>query len=173
MELCDGTDEKKTKTYTATKIIHSTLFSKICILLYLEDVKFLISRVGCLVTKTYAHFTFEQVKYKKEFILMNQRLRQNSKYKIEKDFYKLLNNLNYGHDCTSNLDDFKFEPIYDEIDEISYLRKYHSLFDLKISKFVNSKLIETEIQKINSSKNFLKFKMMIKMMKLNQLKFQL
>ena len=77
---------------------------------------------------------------------MNQRLRQNSQNKIEKDFYKLLNNFNYGHNCRSNLDNFRFEPIYDEIKEITYLRKYHSLFDPKISKFVNSSLIESEIQ---------------------------
>ena len=85
---------------------------------------------------------------------MNQRLCQNSQFKIEKDFYKLLNNSNYGHNCRSNLDNFKFEPIYDEIDKISYLRKYDSLFDPKISKFVNSKLIETKIQNKYVEKHF-------------------
>ena len=132
LELYCETDENKPKTYTATTKVHSILFSKICIPLCLEDLKFLMEHVVWLVTKIYAQFTFEQAKYKKEFILMNQRLRQNLENKIEKDFYKLFN--------------FRIEPIYDEIEEITYLRKYHSLLNPKISKFVNSSLIESEIQ---------------------------
>ena len=73
---------------------------------------------------------------------MNQKLRQNSKSKIEKDFYKLLNNSNYDHDCKSNLDNCKFEPIFNELDEVTYIKKYYNPFDLKISKFVNSELLE-------------------------------
>ena len=53
-----------------------------------------------------------------------------------------MNNSNYVHDCRSNLDNFRFEPIDNEIEDISFLRKYHSLFDL----FVNSSLIESEIK---------------------------
>ena len=77
---------------------------------------------------------------------MNQNLRQNSQNKIEKDFYKLLNNANYGHGCRSNIDNCKFEPIFDELDEVIYIQKYHNLFDPKISKFVNSELLEREIE---------------------------
>ena len=33
---------------------------------------------------------------------MNQVSRQNAKTKIEKDFYKLMNNSNFGNDCKNN-----------------------------------------------------------------------
>ena len=80
---------------------------------------------------------------------MNQKSRQNSKTTIEKDFYKLLNNANFGYDCRNNLDNCKFEPICDEINEISDIRNDHkSLFDKEVSPFVNSQLLEAEIQKI-------------------------
>ena len=36
---------------------------------------------------------------KKKFILMNQKLRPNAENSIEKDFFKLLNNANFGCDC--------------------------------------------------------------------------
>ena len=77
---------------------------------------------------------------------MNQKSWQTAKNAIEKDFYKLLNNV-----------------IYDEIGEFTYIRKYHNLFDNEVSKFVNSSLIEKEIEKTYNEKllqtnddNFLK-----------------
>ena len=57
LELHSETDENKPQTSTPTKKALSTLFSKICILLYLEDLNFLIECVGWLLTKIYAHFT--------------------------------------------------------------------------------------------------------------------
>ena len=67
---------------------------------------------------------------------------------IEKDFYKLLNNANFGYDCRNNLDNCKFEPICDETDEISYIKKYcKPRFEKDISQFVNSELVEAEIEK--------------------------
>ena len=66
LELYNDSDENKPKSYTATKKSHSTLFSKKCIPLYLEDRKLLIERLGWVVTKINAHFTFEQSRYKKD-----------------------------------------------------------------------------------------------------------
>ena len=43
-------------------------------------------RRGWLVTRIYAHFTFEQSMFKKEFMIMNQISRQNAKNNVEKDF---------------------------------------------------------------------------------------
>ena len=60
---------------------------------------------------------------------MSQVSRQNAKTKVEKDFYKLMNNLNFGDDCRNNIDNSSFRPIYDDIEEISYIQKYISLYN--------------------------------------------
>ena len=53
---------------------------------------------------------------------------------------------NFGYDCRNNLDNCKFEPICDKINEISYIRKYHkNLLDVEVSPFINSRLLEDEI----------------------------
>lgn len=53
---------------------------------------------------------------------MNQKYRQNAKNKIEKDFYKFMNNANFGFDCRNNLNNVKFVPIINGIIEISYVK---------------------------------------------------
>ena len=53
---------------------------------------------------------------------MNQKSRQEAKNSIEKDFYKLMNNSNFGYDCRNNLDNCQFVPIFDELKEIMYLK---------------------------------------------------
>ena len=67
--------------------------------MYLEQLCFAINRAGWSVTKIYSHYTYEQECFKKEFILMNQRSRQNVKNSIEKGFYKLMNYSIFGYDC--------------------------------------------------------------------------
>ena len=103
-------------------------------------------RAGWFVTKIYSHYTFEQEYFKKQFILMNQRSRQNAKNSIEKYFYKLMNNSNFGYDCCNNLDNCQFVPIFDELQEITYLKRYYNYFDSKISSFLSSNLIRQEIE---------------------------
>ena len=83
---------------------------------------------------------------------MNQKSRQNSKNNIKKDFYKLMNNSNFGYDCRNNLDNCQFIPIFDELKEIMYLKRYYNYFNSKISKFVTADLIRQEIEeKFNDS----------------------
>ena len=124
----------------------ATLFPKKYIPLYLEELKFLITRCGWKVTKLYRHFYFEQERFKKDFILMNQKARQESKNSIESNFCKLLNNANFGYDCRNNLDNCTFEPINDEIGESKYIRKYHSsVFNEEVSQFVTPQLLKEEI----------------------------
>ena len=53
-----------------------------------------------------------------------------------------MNNANFGVDCRNNVNNSTFDPIIDEINEISYLKKYYSLFNNKISGFVNSEVLE-------------------------------
>ena len=121
------------------------MFPKMFIPLYLEDLRFLIKRAGWIVTKLYSHFTFEQDVFKKDFVLMNQKSRQSAKNDIEKNFYNLMNNANFGFDCRNNANNAKFEPLIDEINELTYIKKYHNLFDSKISNFVSCEILEKNV----------------------------
>ena len=134
--------ERGPLSYKVTARAHSTMIPKKYIPLYLEDLVFAIKRYGWVVTKIHAHLTFDQAPFKKKIILMNQKSRQESKTNTEKDFYKLMNNANFGTDCRNNADNCEFVPIFDEINEIYSLQKYYSLIDPKIDKFVSGKLIE-------------------------------
>ena len=120
------------------------MFPKNFILLYLEDLRFLIKRCGWKVTKIYTHSTFEQSHFKRDFVLNNQRKKEKAKTSIEKEFYKLMSNANFGYDCRNNANNAKFQPIIDEVNEITYVKKYN-LFDNRVSKFVNSNALEQEI----------------------------
>ena len=77
---------------------------------------------------------------------MNQKSRQEAKNSIEKDFYKLMNNSNFGYDCRNNLDNCQFVPIFDELKEIMYLKWYYNYFDSKVSSFVTADLIKQDVQ---------------------------
>ena len=147
LELFSKNEQDKPRSYVCTAKSHATLLPKTCIPLYIEDLRFLIKRAGWKVTKLYSHFTFEQDTFKKDFVLMNQKSRQNAKNNIEKDFYKLMNNANFGFDCRNDANNLKFDPLIDEMNEITYIKKYHNLFDPKIKKFVSSKILEDHIEK--------------------------
>ena len=60
---------------------------------------------------------------------MSQKYRQKPTFPIEHDFYKLLNNANFGIDCRNNTDNCQFELIYDKIGEIAYIKKFDSVFN--------------------------------------------
>lgn len=146
LEQYQKTNSGAPKAYRCTKKSHTMLFAKKFVPLYLEEMKFLIQRCGWLVTKIYSHFTFEQDMFKKEFVLHNQKEQQDSKTDTEKDFYKLMNNANFGVDCRNNLNNSIFESIIDKINEVSYLKRCYNLFDKKISNFINSDVLEKEIE---------------------------
>ena len=129
-------------SYKVTAKAHSTMLPKKFIPLYLEDLAFVIKRYGWVVTKIHKQLTFDQAPFKKNFILMNHKSRQESKTNAEKDFFKLMNNANFGSDCRNNADNADFVPIFDEVNEIYSLQKYYSLIDPKINNFVSGKLIE-------------------------------
>ena len=131
----EGTNDNPL-AYRAIKKSHATMLKKIFLPIYLEHLVFVIKRAGWKVTKTHAHLTFEQKRFKEKFILMNQKSRQLSKNNIEKDFYKLMNNSNFGYDCRNNLDNCEFVPIFDELKEITYILTYILAF--LIQEFQNS-----------------------------------
>ena len=171
LELFSKNEQDKPRSYVCTAKSHAILLPKTCIPLYIEDLRFLIKRAGWKVTKLYSHFTFEQDTFKKDFVLMNQKSRQQAKNDIEKDFYKLMNNANFGFDCRNDADSLKFDPLIDEINEITYIKKYHNLFDPKIEKFVSSKILEDHIEKEYNDELFkIKDDDPYKDLRLNQLK---
>ena len=68
-------DKDKINSFPYTSKTHSMLRKKTFIPLYAEDLCFLIKRAGWLVTHIYEHFTFEQSKFKKDFVIMNPKSR--------------------------------------------------------------------------------------------------
>ena len=77
---------------------------------------------------------------------MNQSSRQTAKNSVKKKFYQLLNNSNFGYGCRNNLDNCPFVPIFDELNEVNYRKKYYSLYDQKVSKFVSSDLMKEDAE---------------------------
>ena len=96
--------------------------------LYAEDLHFLIKRSGWLVTYIYEHYTFEQSKFQNDFVVMNQKSTQQTTSSVEKDFFKLLNNSNFGIDCRNNIDNCILEPLYDDLAEIFYIKIFTTIF---------------------------------------------
>ena len=122
------------------------MFAKKFIPLYLEEIKFAVSRCGWKVTKLYKHYYFDQERCKPNFILMNQKARQEAPDKVESDFCKLLNNSNFGYDCRNNHDNCVFQPINDEINELSFIKRYHSnLYDKDLAPFITSRVLQEDI----------------------------
>ena len=120
--------------------------------MYLEELVFVIKRAVWKVTKIHAHLTFEQKRFKQRFILMNQKSRQVSKNDIEKDFFKLMNNSNFGYDCRNNLDNCKLVLIFDEMKELTYIQRYHNIFDPNILEFLTTDLIKKNMEETYNDK---------------------
>ena len=76
---------------------------------------------------------------------MNKRSRQNANNAVEKKIYKLMSNANFGFDCRNNANNLKFELLIDEINELTYIKKYHDLFHNKISSSVSTEILEKNI----------------------------
>ena len=90
---------------------------------------------------------------------MNQKARQEAVDKVESDFCKLLNNGNFGYDCRNNLDNCKFQPINDEINELrSFIKRYHSnLFDKNLQHFITSSALKEDIdERFNNERQKIK-----------------
>ena len=55
---------------------------------------------------------------------MNQNSSQKVTSSLERYFFKLLKNSNFGIDCRNNIDNCILEPLYDDFTEISYIEKF-------------------------------------------------
>ena len=126
---------------------HATLRTIIFVTIYAEDLYFLTTRAGWKVTKIYDHCTFKQARFKRDFVVMNQNARKVAKTKVEKDFYKLLNNSNFGNDCRKNIGNCKLELMIDGLDEISYIKKCTNIMqDSRYKEFFSLDLLRQQIQ---------------------------
>ena len=119
-------NKDKINSFPYTSKTHSTLKEQKFIPLYAEDLHFLVTHAGWLVTHIYEHYTFEQSKFKKDFAVMNQKSRLKATSSVEKDFFELHNKSNFGIDCRDNIDNYILEPIYDDFTEISYIKVRHN-----------------------------------------------
>ena len=122
-------DKGTLNLYKTTAKTHSTMDKKFLIPLYAEHLHFLLIKCCWCISKIYAHYTFEQSKFKRDVLVMNQVLRKNAKTSVEKDFNKLMNNSNFAYDCRNNVDNCSFTLILDEIEELSYAKRYQNIFD--------------------------------------------
>ena len=95
---------------------------------YAEDLHFLINHAGWLVTHIYEHYTFEQSKFKKDLV-MHQKSRQKATSCVERDFSKLLHNRNFGIACKNNIDNCILKSLGDGFTEISYIKKFTTIFN--------------------------------------------
>ena len=70
----------------------------------------------------------------------------------------MLNNANFGYDCRNNLDNCKFEPINDEINELSFIKRYYSnLHDKNLQPFITSRVLKEEIdERFNNERQKIK-----------------
>ena len=126
---------------------HATLRKKIFVTIYAKDLHFLTTLAGWKVTKIYDHYTFKQARFKRDFVVMNQNARKVAKTKVEKDFYKLLNNSNFGNDCRNNIGNCKLELMIDGLDEISYIKKFTNILqDSRYREFFSLDLLCQQVQ---------------------------
>ena len=86
---------------------------------------------------------------------MNQKPRKVATANVERDFYKLLNNSNFGIDCRNNIGNCYLEPIYDDFCEISYIKNYTAIFnDDTFRNCFSPTLLREEITSTFDSKTF-------------------
>ena len=53
-----------------------------------------------------------------------------------------MNKTNFDYDCLNNAENCYFSPIYDELEELMYVKRYQNIFNLSISEFVSSEYLE-------------------------------
>ena len=146
IELYSETDKGVPRSCHPTPKAHATLFFKKSPSFVFRTSKNINWQSRMESNKTVRTLYVRARKVQKDFILKNQRSRQTAKNSIEKIFYKLLNNSNFGYYCRNNLDNCTFVPIFDELNEVIYPKKYYSLYDQKISKSVSSDFMKQDAE---------------------------
>lgn len=68
--------------------------------------------------------------------MINQKARQQATSSVDKDFYKLLNDRNFGIYYRNNIDNCIIEPLYDDIDQISCIEKLSKITYISFIKII-------------------------------------
>ena len=70
----------------------------------------------------------------------------------------MLNNANFGYDCRNDLDNCTFQPIRDEINELSFIKRYHSnLYNKDLEQFITAKVLQEDInERFNNERQKIK-----------------
>ena len=85
--------------------------------------------------------------FKKYFVTMNQDARKTAETKVEKDFYKLLNNRNFVYDWSKNTNNCNLELLYDGVEEVKFIKKYTDIFaDYKLKEFFTGDALREQIE---------------------------
>ena len=146
-------EKEKINSFPYSSKTHLTLKEKKYITLHAEDLHFLITRAGWLITHIYEHYTFEKSKFKKDFVVMNQKARQKATSSVERDFYKLLKNSNFCINCRYNIENCLLAPLYGDFSEIPSVKKYTTIFSDDIFRdFFSPSLLRQEIIQTFQSK---------------------
>ena len=127
---------------------HSTLRDKTFFGVYAEELYHATTQLGWSVTCIHAHYTFRQEMFKKDFVVKNQNAREGASSEVDKNFYKLMNNSNFGFDCQNNVDKCALKLLYDGVDEVKYARTYYSdiLTDYKMKEFFTTDALCQEVE---------------------------
>ena len=108
---------------------------------------FLATRAGWKVSKIYDHYTFKQARFKRDFVVINQSSRKIAKTKVEKEFYKLLNNSTFGNDCRNNICHCKLGLMFNGLDEISYIKEFTNIMqDSRYREFFSLDLLGQQVK---------------------------
>ena len=79
-------------------------------------------------------------------MVINQISRQSATSSVEKYFFKLLNNSNFGIDYCSNIDNCILQLNYDLLGKISFIKQFTTIFnDDTYGKFFSPELMKEEI----------------------------
>ena len=113
--------------FKATEKTHATLRSKKRFPMFIDHMT---RRAGWKVNNNIHHYyTFEKEHFKKDYILGNQKAIQAAVARgddVQADFWKLLNNANFGFDYRDNLQNKSLHLMYDENAEVEFISKYGS-----------------------------------------------
>ena len=85
--------------------------------MYTDQIHFLTEKSGRKFTEVHLYYTSEHELFKKEYIFGDQRARQESVARsdhVQANFWKLVNNANFGFDCREKSQNKYLHLIYDK-----------------------------------------------------------